>query len=146
MLFNSLIRSTLVTLSVAIASAAYAADPAPAAAASPPAAAAPETAATPAASPTPAAAATPEAKAEADAASHLEKKFKEAARSYRAVQKNGETMYCKKEKPIGSTIPRMQCITEGQLRLQVEQMDELRERMRNSSRCTLGPGCQAGGG
>ena len=152
MLFNSLIRSTLVTLSVAIASAAYAADPAPAAAASPPAAAAPETAATPAACPSPAAAAapaaaaTPEAKAEADAASHLEKKFKEAARSYRAVQKNGETMYCKKEKPIGSTIPRMQCITEGQLRLQVEQMDELRERMRNSSRCTLGPGCQAGGG
>ena len=60
------------------------------------------------------------------------------------VEKNGETMYCKKEKPIGSTIPRMQCITEGQLRLQVEQMDQLREKMRNSSRCTLGPGCLSG--
>ena len=100
---------------------------------------------TPAPAATSAPAATPEAKAESDAASNLEKKFQEAARSYRKVEKNGETMYCKKEKPINSTIPRLQCITESQLRLQVEQMDDLRDRMRNSSRCTLGPGCSAGG-
>ena len=62
---------------------------------------------TPAPAATPAQEATPEAKAEAVAASNLEKKFQEAARSYRKVEKNGETMYCKKEKPINSTIPRM---------------------------------------
>ena len=36
----------------------------------------------------------------------LEKKFQDAARSYRTVQKDGKTMYCKSEKPINSTIPR----------------------------------------
>ena len=112
--------------------AACASQPAPSAAAAP--APAPKSA--------PAAAA---AQTEADTAEGLEKKFQEAARSYRKVEKNGETMYCKKEKPINSTIPRMQCITESQLRLEVEQMDEMRERMRNSSRCTRGPGCSAGG-
>lgn len=119
--------------------------PAPATSATP----APATSATPApaASATPAAAAAKslEAKPEADAASALEKKFQEAARSYRAVQKDGKTMYCKKEKPINSTIPRMQCMSESQLRLQVEQMEETRGRMRNSSRCTQGAGCGAGG-
>jgi hypothetical protein len=61
------------------------------------------------------------------------------------VQKDGKTMYCKKERPVNSTIPRVQCITESQLRLQVEQMEQTRDRMRNSSRCTMGAGCGAGG-
>ena len=87
-----------------------------------------------------------EARPEADAAVQLEKKFQEAAKGYKVVQKDGKTMYCKKEKVIGSTIPTLQCITEAQLRLQVEQMDDLRDRMRNSSHCTLGPGCSSGGG
>jgi len=86
-----------------------------------------------------------EAKPEADAASLAEKKFQEAAKSYRMVQKDGKTMYCKKEKPINSTIPRVQCISESQLRLEVEQMEDLRDRMRNTGRCTRGPGCSAGG-
>jgi hypothetical protein len=109
-----------------------------------PAPAAPPVAA-PAPAAAPAAAASLESKPEADAATLAEKKFQEAARSYRMVQKDGKTMYCKKEKPINSTIPRVQCITESQLRLEVQQMDEMRDRMRNSSRCTRGPGCSAGG-
>jgi len=112
-------------------------------------AAAPAPAAPPVAAPAPAAApaaaASLESKPEADAATLAEKKFQEAARSYRMVQKDGKTMYCKKEKPINSTIPRMQCVTESQLRLEVEQMDEMRDRMRNSGRCTRGPGCAGGG-
>ncbi len=119
-----------------------AASPAPAAVAAPAAPAAPATAAAPAAA---AAAASSEAQPEADAAAALETKFQEAARSYRAVQKDGKTMYCKKERPINSTIPRMQCISESQLRLQVEQMEQTRDRLRNSSRCTMGAGCGAGG-
>jgi hypothetical protein len=115
---------------------------APSATPAPAASAAKATASAPAA---PAAAASPEAKPEADAAAALEKKFQEAARSYRAVQKDGKTMYCKKERPVNSTIPRVQCITEAQLRLQVEQMEQTRDRLRNSSRCTMGAGCGAGG-
>ena len=107
--------------------------PAPAAAPAAPAAAAPA-----------AATASAEAKPEADAASAAEKTFQDAARSYRMVEKDGQTMYCKKEKPMGRTIPRMQCITESQLRLEVEQMEDLRDRMRNSSRCVRGPGCSSG--
>jgi len=159
-IFRSVTLVTAVLLTGAACAAEPATQPAPATAAEPaaatpapatsaPAAATPATSAAPAAtSAGPAAAVaakSPEAKAEADAASALEKKFQEAARSYRAVQKDGKTMYCKKEKPINSTIPRVQCITESQLRLQVEQMEETRDRLRNSSRCTLGSGCGAGG-
>lgn len=109
----------------------------------PAAAPAPVAAAAPAAAPVSAVA---EARPEADAAAQLEKKFQEAAKGYKVVQKEGKTMYCKKEKVIGSTIPTLQCMTEAQLRLQVEQMDDLRQRMRSGSRCTLGPGCSSGGG
>ena len=168
MAFNKLFRPFLLASGLAVACAAYAADPPaqpaqpaqPAADSSTPVATpAPATstppATTPAATPAvtakenpankPAAQPSPEAQAEAQAASHLEKKFQEAARSYRQVQKNGQTMYCKKEKPINSTIPRMQCMSESELRLQVEQMDQLRDRMRNSGRCTAGTGCRSGG-
>jgi hypothetical protein len=134
-------RSALVATGVLLV-AACASQPAsqPAPEAAPAAKAAPAASAAPAA-----AAASPEAKPEADAAAALEKKFQEAARSYRAVQKDGKTMYCKKERPVNSTIPRVQCITESQLRLQVEQMEQTRDRLRNSSRCTMGSGCGAGG-
>jgi hypothetical protein len=148
MALQTLMKSVLLAgcVSLLAACATQAADtPAAPATATAPAAtasAAPATAAAPTATATEA---SPEAKTEADAATLAEKKFQEAARSYRMVQKDGKTMYCKKEKPINSTIPRMECISEAQLRLQVEQMDELRERMRNSGRCTRGPGCSSGG-
>jgi hypothetical protein len=103
------------------------------------------TAPAPAAAPAAAPDAVANAKPEADSATLMEKKFQEAARSYRQVQKDGKTMYCKKEKPMGSTIPKLQCITESQLRLEVEQMEDTRQRMRNNSRCTTGAGCGAGG-
>jgi hypothetical protein len=163
MVFNKLLRPILLASGLAVACAAYAADPPaqpaqpaqPAADSSTPAATPAPVTSTPAATPAPAASQTPankpaaqplspEAQAEAQAASHLEKKFQEAARSYRQVQKNGQTMYCKKEKPINSTIPRMQCMSESELRLQVEQMDQLRDRMRNQGRCTAGTGCRSG--
>lgn len=93
------------------------------------------------AAPAPAAAAT----AEADTAAGLEKKFQEAARGYKVVQKDGKTMYCKREKLISSTIPTLQCITEAQLRSQVENTDELRQRMRNRAGGCTSNGCTGGG-
>ena len=57
----------------------------------------------------------------------MEKKFQDAARSYKTMQKDGKTMYCKREKVLGSTIPTMQCLTETQLRNRVEATEELQE-------------------
>lgn len=104
----------------------------------------------PAASPAPpvaapAAAAPNSAAAEKDTASAMEKRFQDAARSYKTVQKDGKTLYCKREKRIGTTIPTMNCLTESELRTQVEMTEEYRNRARNSSRCTHGAGCGAGG-
>lgn len=78
---------------------------------------------------------------EADAASAMERKFQEAARSYKTVERDGKTMYCKREKVIGSTIPTMQCYTEAQLRNTVESNEELKQRMRRG-----GGGCVQTGG
>jgi hypothetical protein len=83
--------------------------------------------------------------AEADTASAMEKRFQEAARSYKTVQKDGKTLYCKRERVIGTTIATMNCITESQLRNQVENMEEYRSRARNAAKCTHGAGCGAGG-
>jgi hypothetical protein len=83
----------------------------------------------------------PAAQTEGDTAAALEKKFQDAARGYKVVERDGKTLYCKREKVIGSTIPTMQCLTESQLRNQVENMDEMRERMRSGSKCTLSRGC-----
>ena len=87
-------------------------------------------------------AAAPTAKAaEQDTAATLEKKFLDAARSYKTVQRDGKTMYCKKEKVIGSTIPTMQCYTESQLRNHIEATEEIKKRMRRGG----GPCVQTGG-
>jgi hypothetical protein len=75
----------------------------------------------------------------------LEKKFQEAAKGYKVVQKDGKTLYCRREKVLGSTIPTMQCLSEAQLRLQVENMEEMRGRMRSSAKCTLGRDGAGGG-
>jgi hypothetical protein len=93
----------------------------------------------------PAGAASAPAANEADTAAGIEKRFQDAARSYKIVQKDGKTLYCKREKVIGSTIPTMNCLSEAQLRTQVENMEDYRNRARNSSRCTHGAGCGAGG-
>jgi hypothetical protein len=85
----------------------------------------------------------PAVQTEAEAAQQLEKKFQEAAKGYKVVERDGRTLYCKREKLLGSTIPTLQCMTEPQLRLQVENMEELRGRMRNSAKCTMG---RSGGG
>jgi hypothetical protein len=82
---------------------------------------------------------------EAHTANAMEKRFQEAARGYKVVQKNGKTMYCKREKLIGTTIPTMNCISEAELRTQVENMEDYRQRARSSGRCVRGPaGCKGG--
>jgi hypothetical protein len=83
------------------------------------------------------------AQAEAIAASSLEKKVRDAARGYKTVQKDGKTLYCKRERVIGSTIPTLQCLTEAELRTQVENTEELKGRMGRprAGPCGSGAGC-----
>jgi hypothetical protein len=83
---------------------------------------------------------------EGDTASAMEKKFQDAARSYKTVQRDGKTMYCKRERVIGSTIPTMQCLTEAQLRNQIEATEEIKKRMRRGGGpCVQTGGCAGGG-
>ncbi|HEY6123568.1 MAG TPA: hypothetical protein VIV63_02870 [Steroidobacteraceae bacterium] len=73
--------------------------------------------------------------------SRLDKKFQATARQYQKFRHEGQTMYCKKEKVITSAIPVMQCLSEPQLRLQVENY----ERSRNPIARPLAPGAGQGG-
>ena len=56
----------------------------------------------------------------------LEKKFQRAAQSYMKFQDHGTTVYCKKEKVLTSAIPVVQCLSESQLRLEVENFERTR--------------------
>jgi len=66
----------------------------------------------------------------------LEKKFQQAAANYQKFQHEGQLVYCKKEKVITSAIPVVQCLSESQLRLEVENS----ERWRNPVARPLMPG------
>jgi hypothetical protein len=84
---------------------------------------------------------------EADVAAQLDKKFEEAAKAYVQLKRGDQLMFCKKYKEMGSTIRTLHCITEAELRKQVEDSDELRANMRNRmGRCTGGQpvACSAG--
>ena len=68
-----------------------------------------------------------------------------AAKGFTKLKKDGVLMFCKRYRPIGSTIPQIQCITEPQLRVQFEEMTRYRNDMRQrSGKCDLGSGCGAG--
>jgi hypothetical protein len=137
--------SLLLNMSAALLAACATQPAAPQVPAAPPTAAAHAAAPAAAIAPTPAAPAANAAATESDTAAAMEKKFRDADRSYKVVQRDGKTLYCKRERVIGTTIPTMQCLTESQLRNQVETMDEMRGRMRSNGKCTLGVGCGAGG-
>jgi hypothetical protein len=82
---------------------------------------------------------------EAEVAAQLDKKFAEAAKQYVQLKRNDQLMFCKKYREMGSMIRTLHCITEAELRKQVEDSDELRDQMRNKvGRCALGSGCGAG--
>ncbi|HTU65545.1 MAG TPA: hypothetical protein VMF52_06335 [Steroidobacteraceae bacterium] len=84
---------------------------------------------------------------EGEVAAALEKKFQEAAKSYVQLKRDDQLMFCKKYREMGSNIRTLHCITEAELRRQVEDSDQLREQMRNKvGKCTLGPKVPCGAG
>jgi hypothetical protein len=81
---------------------------------------------------------------EQETAAALDRKFQNAAKGYVKLKKDGVLLFCKRAKEIGSNLPTIQCITESQLRNQVETMDDYRERRRHAAKCTHGVGCGGG--
>jgi starvation-inducible outer membrane lipoprotein len=84
---------------------------------------------------------------EAEVAAQLDQKFQEAAKSFVQVKRNDQLMFCKKYREMGSSIRTLHCITEAELRKQVEDSEELRAQMRNKvGRCTGGQPVACGAG
>ena len=76
------------------------------------------------------------------AARHDAKLF-EAAKGLVWLKKDGELMFCKRYRDIGSNIPTTKCINEAQLRTRVENMTNYQDDMRNrAGKCARG---RAGG-
>jgi hypothetical protein len=63
----------------------------------------------------------------------LDKKFERAAQHYEKYQHEGQVVYCKKEKPITSSIPVAYCLSEPELREQVASYERWRNRAAPSS-------------
>jgi len=83
---------------------------------------------------------------EEEVAAALEKRYFDAARDFVKLKKDGELRFCKRYREIGSSIARINCITEAELRTQVDNMTQYRDDMRNKSgKCTWGVGCSGGG-
>ena len=84
---------------------------------------------------------------EEEVAAALEKRYLDAARDFVKLKKDGELRFCKRYREIGSSIARINCITESELRTQVDHMTQYRDDMRNKAgKCTRHVGCGGGGG
>jgi Skp family chaperone for outer membrane proteins len=84
---------------------------------------------------------------ETEVAAELDRKFEQAAKSFVKLKKDDQIMYCKRYKEMGSMIRTLHCITEAELRKQVEDSDAARDRMRQTmGKCNIAPGvgCSAG--
>jgi len=76
---------------------------------------------------------------EAEVAAQLDKKFQDAAKYFVRLKRNDQLMFCKSYREMGSTIRTLHCITEAELRKQVEDSDEVRNQIRNRvGKCELG--------
>jgi hypothetical protein len=83
---------------------------------------------------------------EEEVAAALEKRYLDAAADFVKLKKDGELRFCKRYREIGSSISRINCITESELRTQVDNMTQYRDDMRNKAgKCTRHVGCGAGG-
>jgi len=83
---------------------------------------------------------------EEEVAAALEKKYLDAAKDFVKLKKDGELRFCKRYREIGSSIARINCITESELRTQVDNMTQYRDEMRNKmGKCTRDVLCGGGG-
>ncbi len=89
--------------------------------------------------------AAPLAASEKKDAAAIDRLVAEAAAQYTKVEKEGVVYYCKRTRQMGTNISALRCMTESQLRNEVETMVQLRDDMRNKmGKCTLGRAGQGG--
>jgi hypothetical protein len=84
---------------------------------------------------------------EAEVAAALDRKFEAAAKQFVQLKRNDQLMVCKRYREMGSSIRTLHCITEAELRKQVEDSDQMRDQMRQKvGKCTMGDKvpCSAG--
>jgi hypothetical protein len=83
---------------------------------------------------------------EAEVAAALEKKYLDATKDFVKLKKDGELRFCKRYREIGSSIARINCLTEAEVRVQVDNMTQYRDDMRNKmGKCTRDVLCGGGG-
>ena len=83
---------------------------------------------------------------EDEVAAALEKKYLDATKDFVKLKKDGELRFCKRYREIGSGIARINCLTEAEVRTQVDNMTQYRDDMRNKmGKCTRDVGCSGGG-
>jgi len=71
----------------------------------------------------------------------LDYKYLQASEDFVKLKKDDALMFCKRYRVIGSNIATIQCITEGELRTQVDNMTKYRDDMRNKvGKCVMGKG------
>jgi hypothetical protein len=75
-----------------------------------------------------------------DAQTAADRRFAEETRGYRLVERKGQKYYCRAERASGSNIKAMNCFTENELRVRLENAEALRRRSKSS----CAPGCSGG--
>jgi len=84
---------------------------------------------------------------ETEVSAALDRAVIDATKGWVKLKKDGVLMFCKRARQIGSNLPSITCLTEAEVRVQVQNMQKYRDDMRQrSGRCTLGPGCNSAGG
>jgi hypothetical protein len=83
--------------------------------------------------------AVPAAATEKKDAAAIDKLVAEAAAQFNKVERDGVVYYCKRTRQMGTNISSLKCMTESQLRVEVETMTQVRDDMRNKmGKCTSG--------
>jgi len=75
--------------------------------------------------------------------SSIDRKLAEAKKERSVLEKDGETLYCKKEKMIGSRLPKWLCMTEAQLADQIRTNEAMQDRGRLPKPCAGAVGSTA---
>lgn len=67
-----------------------------------------------------------------------DREFRRAVAKHRMVYRDGKTMYCRKEKPLGSRLPQDLCFTEEQLRESLATAEDARDKLRQTGGAPCG--------
>ena len=70
----------------------------------------------------------PTTEADENAQTAADRRFAEETRGYRRVERNGQKYYCRAERASGSNLRTMNCFTENELRVRLENAEAYRRR------------------